>query len=182
MIARFHPVKDHGTFLSAIALAAREIPGLRALCIGRGVAAAESGLPARVAQLGIGHICELVEERADLERIYPGIDVACLTSLAEAFPNVLGEAMAHEIPCVATDVGDSAQVLGDTGHLVMPQAPAAVAAAMIEFFRMGSQRRNQLGLRARARIVERYSMPVISARYLELYQSLLEGTRCEKST
>lgn len=182
MIARFHPVKDYGTFLAAIALAAREIPTLRALCIGRGVTAADSGLQRRVAELGIGDICTLVDERADLVTIYPGIDVACLTSLAEAFPNVLGEAMACEIPCIATDVGDAAHLLGVTGRLVRPGVPQEVAAAMVELFRLGPERRGELGRRARERIANQYSMPVVAGRYLDLYESLLGRNDSEESS
>jgi len=182
MIARVHPMKDYDTFLEAVSLAAADVPGLCAICIGRGTQGSGSTLSARVAQLNIGGICKLLGERADLEDIYPAVDVACLTSAwGEGFPNVLGEAMAYEIPCVATNVGDAAQVVGAAGRIVAPRKPAEVAAAIVELFRMGEERRKQLGRDARKRIVEEYSIGAITARYLDLYGSLFEGTRCAES-
>lgn len=182
MIARSHPMKDYNTFVEAIALAAPQVPGLHAVCVGRGVDGAPSALPARVTELGIGHMCTLLGERTDLEDIYPGIDVVCLTSAwGEGFPNVLGEAMAYEIPCVATDVGDAPQVVGNTGRIVAPRSPAEVAAAIVELFRIGPERRKQLGQRARMRIVEEYSIDTIAGKYMDLYDSLFQEKKCLES-
>ncbi len=172
MVARFHPMKDHATFLQAISIAALQIPNLRAVCIGYGLKDRQD-LRALMQRLRIEEVCALLDERADLERVYPGVDVACLTSAwGEGFPNVLGEAMACALPCVATDVGDTGMLLGGVGLVTPARSPESIAAAIVELFQMGDASRQRIGSAARARIVNDYSLESIARRYLDLYQQV----------
>src|SRR5205085_6797857 len=106
------------------------------------------GLTDRVVRLG---------DRRDLERLYPAFDIVTLSSaFGEALPMVLGEAMASGVPCVATDSGDAELVVGDTGIIVPPRDPAALAAGWAQLIMLGEQGRSALGVKARARICEHY--------------------------
>jgi glycosyltransferase involved in cell wall biosynthesis len=126
------------------------------------------GIGARVVQLG---------ERRDLDRLYPAFDLVTLSSAyGEGFPNVLGEAMASGVPCVATDVGDAAAIIGDCGGIVPPRDPAALAAAWARIAALAPAARAALGLRARARIVENYALDRIVAQYEALYDEIAGGT------
>jgi glycosyltransferase involved in cell wall biosynthesis len=177
MVARFHPMKNYPGFLQAAAIVAKSVPRLRVVCIGTGVAAADSPLRALAAQLGLGNQCALLDERADLERVYPGLDVMCLSSTwGEGFPNVLAEAMACGVPCVTSDVGDAGQVVGDTGYVVPPGGIREMADAIVACLRLDEEGRDGLGLRARSRIVDRYSIPAVASRYLDLYGGLATGS------
>ncbi|MBV8778044.1 MAG: glycosyltransferase, partial [Alphaproteobacteria bacterium] len=128
--ARYHPMKDHATFLAAAARLAQRRPEVRFVLAGSGADGANPQLTALVRESGAGAAVMLLGERRDLDRLYPAFDIVTLSSAyGEGFPNVLGEAMSRGVPCVATDVGDCAEILGDTGETVPARDPAALAAA-----------------------------------------------------
>lgn len=166
LVARFDVMKDHATALNAL----RQFPDAHLVCVGRDVVATN---PAFAAPDLAGRL-HLLGERRDINEILPGCDVATLTSaFGEGFPNVLGEAMACALPCVATDVGDTRAILGDTGLLVAPRDPAALSAAWRKLADAGPAHRADLGIAARARIVAHWSLPAIVRRYEDVYSSLM---------
>lgn len=174
MVARCHPMKNYSCFIEAIARASRSLPRIRAVCIGSGVASADSPLRSFIGKRRLEDKFVLMSERTDLERIYPGIDLLCLTSSwGEGFPNVLGEAMACGVPCVATDVGDAAAVMGDAGFLVRPESPQEVADRIVAFSMLDREARSKLCDGARRRIEQMYSMPAIAAKYMQVYREVL---------
>lgn len=174
MVARYHPMKNYSCFIEAIARASRSLPRMRAVCIGSGVASADSPLRSLIGKWRLEDRFLLMSERTDLEQIYPGIDLLCLTSSwGEGFPNVLGEAMACGVPCVATDVGDAAAVIGDTGFLVRPESPQEVAERIVAFSRLDREARAKLCDGARRRVEQMYSMPAIAEKYMQVYREML---------
>jgi glycosyltransferase involved in cell wall biosynthesis len=172
MCARLNPMKDHATFLAAIAEVRTRLPGVRGILAGRGT----EMLASRVAELGLAENVTLLGERSDLPNLLPGLDAFCLSSaFGEGFANVLGEAMASGVPCVATDVGDAAEIVGDTGRIVPPRQPALLAAALEELLNMSAPWRHELGLRARARIEDRYGLAGIARQYADVYAAVASG-------
>jgi glycosyltransferase involved in cell wall biosynthesis len=99
------------------------------------------------------------------------------SAYGEGFPNVIGEAMASGVPCVATDVGDSAVVIGDTGRIVPPKDPAALAAAIEAMLDLPQEELHELGRRARARIEAEFSIGNCLGRYSELFDSAVINER-----
>jgi glycosyltransferase involved in cell wall biosynthesis len=170
--ARYHPMKDHATFLAAAALFAETRSEARFVMAGSGVDTGNRALAELIAAHGIADRVVLLGERRDLAALYPAADVVTLSSaFGEGFPNVLAEAMGRGIPCVATAVGDSAEIIGDTGDAVPPRDPAALAAGWGRLAAFGLDGRRKLGKAARARVVERYDLATIIGRYEELYES-----------
>jgi glycosyltransferase involved in cell wall biosynthesis len=175
LAARAHPMKDHGNFLRAAALLAGMRPEARFLLAGTGVDPAHGELAARVRELGLEGRVQLLGEQRDMRSFYAALDLAALASAwGEGFPNVLGEAMAAGVPCVATDVGDAAAIVGDTGRIVPPRDPEALGGALAELATLGPSGRRALGTRARERVLARYALPAIAARYENLYRGALE--------
>jgi glycosyltransferase involved in cell wall biosynthesis len=103
-------------------------------------------------------------------------DVLVSSSLAEAFPLVIGEAMATSRPCVVTDVGDSAYLVGDTGRVVPSRDPNALASATLDLLSVPSASRRALGEKARARIAKCFDLDLIASRYEALYLEELAGS------
>jgi glycosyltransferase involved in cell wall biosynthesis len=170
LAARYHAMKDHDNFLAAAArLAARRGDAVFVLA-GAGIDAANRSLSAAVAAHGLGDRVRLLGNRADMARVYSALDIASLSSAyGEGCPNVLVEAMACGLPCVATDCGDAALLIGEDGLVVPPRDPAALAAGWERLAALGSAGRRQLGARARERMVADYDVAAIAARYAALY-------------
>ena len=112
----------------------------------------------QVRRCGLESIFRFLGARQDVETILPACDVGCSTSITEGFSNAIAEFMACGVPCVVTDVGDSAVIVGDTG-LVTPKAdPRAVADAILKFLRLSPDERAVLGQRSRNRIVDHWPL------------------------
>jgi len=172
MVARFDPQKDHRNLVQAAGvLKEREVDCCFVLC-GNGVDAKNAQLAGWIRDAGVEDRFFLLGLRDDIPMITAGLDIACLSSAGEGFPNVLGEAMACEVPCVATDVGDCADIVGDTGRIVPPRNPEALAGAICELIEMGHERRKQLGRGARERVRERYELGDVVRKYEDIYLSV----------
>ena len=174
LVARLHPQKDHGNFIAAAGLVARRRPLAHFVLIGTDVVADNPDLGAQIQATGTPERFHLLGARADLPRLTAAFDIGVTASAyGEAFPLVVGEAMACGVPCVVTDVGDSALMVADTGRVVPPRDPAALAAAIESLLDLPDGERRMIGTAARARICAEYALPVIAQRYHRLYDSLL---------
>jgi glycosyltransferase involved in cell wall biosynthesis len=172
MMARFDPQKDHRNLVQAAkVLKGREVDCRFVLC-GNGINANNAQLAGWIRDAGVEDRFALLGLRDDIPKITAGLDIACLSSAGEGFPNVLGEAMACEVPCVATDVGDCADIVGDTGRIVPPRNPEALAGAICELIEMGHEGRKQLGRGARERVRERYELGDVVRKYEDIYLSV----------
>ena len=171
--ARYHPMKGHGNFLAAAARLASAYPKLLFAMAGAGTDPSNLDLAAAVAAHGLAQRALLLGDRRDIETLYPAFDIVTLSSaFGEALPMVLCEAMACGVPCIATDSGDAALVIGEAGIIVSPRDPAALAAGWAQLIALGDEGRAALGARARARIVEHYDLDRVVPRFEALYQEI----------
>jgi glycosyltransferase involved in cell wall biosynthesis len=120
IVARVHPDKGYDTFLAAAERVAQTTDARFVLC-GEGATSANQALCSEIQRRGLTDACHLIGSRSDMPRIYASLDVAVSASNTEAFPLAVGEAMACEVPCVATDVGDSRMLVGKHGKQSFPQ-------------------------------------------------------------
>jgi glycosyltransferase involved in cell wall biosynthesis len=162
-VGRLAPIKDLPTFFAAMAQAATARPDLAVVAIGRDLPRAIEALPQSRDDLAkLEGRLTLLPEQADVRGWYQAFDISLLSSSAEGFPNVIGEAMASGTPCVSTDVGGCAEIIADTGYVVPVRAHSAMAQAVLEIAAMTPQDRAALGARARARIAKHYSIGSIA--------------------
>jgi glycosyltransferase involved in cell wall biosynthesis len=173
IVGRYDPQKDHATFARAAAAIARARPDVRFVLAGPGIDSDNRELGDMLAREGVAGCCILTGPVADPRIVYNALDVLVSSSaFGEGFPNVIGEAMACGIPCVATDVGDAATIVSDAGRVVAIRDPAALARATLALLDLAPPARAQLGQRARARIERDFSLPGVAARFQELYLEL----------
>jgi glycosyltransferase involved in cell wall biosynthesis len=173
-IGRLLDQKDYPTLLQAFQPLASD--RARLLIAGRGPLLEE--LQQRTQQLGIAGQVEFLGVRHDIAALLASADGFVLSSAWEGMPNVVMEALAAAKPVVATEVGGVAELVeaGQSGFLVPPGDPAALAAGMRLLMSLPEEQRNQMGLRGRQRMVTRYSLEAMADRWLALYRELL-GSR-----
>jgi len=170
LVARFDPMKDHVNFVRAAGLIAGENPRLNFALVGQGVDPSNKELLSLIQSEGLQARFHLMGLRDDVSSITAAFDIACSSSSGEGLSNTISEAMACAVPCVVTDVGDSALLLGDTGKIVPPQDPQAFAAACRELIALSPDQRLHIGMRGRERVRENFSLSAVVGRYQNLYQ------------
>ena len=121
----------------------------------------------------------LLGAKPDVCSYVSSLDVFLLTSMAEGFPNVLGEAMASGLPCVTTNVGDCKRIIGSYGVVADNDDVKSMAKAVTKVLQMSQQDRSALGASARNLIKQKFSIKVISELYWRYY---CENPNFEKET
>lgn len=158
-IGRIDPMKDHPTFLRAAAVVSRSHARTCFVIAGDGPEEDRKRLESLADMLGISSSVQWLPASDAPQRVMAALDVFVSTSAwGEGFSNVLAEAMACGVPCVATDVGDAGVVLGGVGRLVQPGDPDATAAAILEVARTTGAPHGTPVSEARERIVTRFSV------------------------
>ena len=178
MVGRFDSQKDHENLLNA--LAGLDLEKLDAYCVlvGNEISDRNETLMSWIQARGLGDRVLLLGQRTDIPAVMNALDVHVLSSaFGEGFPNVVAEAMACGTPCVATDVGDAAVIVGDTGWIVPPKDPVALAAALADAL---SRHSDVAGWRqrkeaARANIEQRFSIEVMVRGFHEVWARLAPG-------
>jgi len=175
LVARYHPMKGHEVFLRAAKLLSRDRPALRFVLAGHEVTRENPALAALIEELRLGEHVIVLGERSDMPRLTAALDIASSSSVrSEGFSNAIGEAMSCGIPCVATDIGGSREIIGETGVLAPPGDAAALARAIGVILDESIDQRRARGAAARARVEQKFSLPEIARRYHELYRARVE--------
>lgn len=130
-VGRYDPLKDHQTLLMAISELKSLKSGFEVILVGTGLDDSNSTLKNFVESNNLSGI-KMLGRRNDIPSIMNACDVFVLSSVSEAFPNVLNEAMACGTPCIATDVGDVSNIIADTGWIVPPKSPRDIAQSIYE--------------------------------------------------
>lgn len=170
MVARADALKDHESLITAIAIVRRTIPNTHLVLVGAGVDTTNGALVSLIRAAGIDNCTHLLGARSDVEAIDASLDVFVLASRSEGLPLVLVEAMSCGVPAIASDVGDCARVIGDTGRVVAVGATDELAAAISEVLALGATQRATLGARARSRVQAEYSLDAALAGYSEVWR------------
>ena len=176
MVARYHPMKGHHNFVEA----ARRLHSVGSdamfLLAGRGVTSANADLDTHIGTGSFRRRLRLLGEVGDIPSLMASLDLLVSASAyGEGFPNVVGEAMATAVPCVVTDVGDSAFLVGDNRCVVAPKDPDALSAAIASVLDLDENARTSISRQARDRVIRNFSTRKMTARYAAVYESVLKG-------
>lgn len=173
MIARYDPMKDHVTFLQAVKKMLPKFNDIQFVLVGEGINKSNKPLMEKIVSLELESYIHLLGARQDIPDILNALDVLVLPSaFGEGFPNILGEAMASGIPCIASRVGDSAAIIDNTGIVVQPSNPEQLANAIEALLQLDKIERQRLGELARSRIIENYQFSKVIKKYETIYEEL----------
>ena len=173
--ARLHPLKGHAVFLRALELLKEKHVDFQVKMAGTGISCINPNFSA-ILPLSVIENTVAIGPQSDMPAFYAGCDVFVLSSLGEAFPNVVAEAMLAGLPCIVTDVGDAAEIVGNTGWVVPANNPEALAEAMHQAVMALADVEAWATRRAaaRARIVAEYSMEKMQARFEAAWIAAIE--------
>jgi glycosyltransferase involved in cell wall biosynthesis len=177
MVGRYHPQKDHGNLIEAMRLLKQERYAFTCLLVGDSLTEGNIELNQLIRQAGIDEHVRLLGPRTDIVAIMNALDIHVLSSLGEAFPNVLAEAMACGTPCVTTDVGDAALIIGDTGWVVPVRNSRELADGLAAALTAHHAQPEGWPLRqnaCRERITAKFSMTSMLAAYQKLWNEVVE--------
>lgn len=176
-LGRFNADKDHANFILAAGQLAKRHDRLHFLMVGTNLDAHNQDLMRWITETGYPDRFVLLGERADVPVCLAAMDIFCLPSRTEGFPNAVGEAMAMGLPCVSTDVGDVAMLMADTGVLVPKGDPDALAQGVARLLALAPDARVQLGQRAKARIHSEFTMERARKCFEGIYENVTAGSK-----
>lgn len=174
---RVDPIKDLETLIRAFALVRERLPDTRLRLFGgtpRGGEAYRERCEALAAELGHGDAVTFEGRVDDIKDAYAAGNVVMLSSISEGFPFTLIEAMSCGRATVSTDVGGVREAVGDTGLVVPPRDPGAMAAAALELLD-DPVRRRAMGEAARLRVIEQFTLRQTIDTFRAIYHELAAG-------
>ncbi len=172
-IGRDDIAKGRPFLIEAFAAVLTWIPHARLMLVGRGMSDTNPELRRLLVSSGVASRVILVGEYSPSSELYPAMDILCSSSVAEGFPNVIAEAMCCEVPCVATDVGNTKELLDGVGVVVPPRSAACLAEALAAVCREGTDAWDERGARGRSRIAKLYSLGRVVDDYAQLYNEMI---------
>lgn len=171
-IARWDPIKDHLSVIKAADRVRKRFPDAMFVMVGKNIDSSNPTLRKAIDAHGLQDAVILLGEQTDIPRIVATFDLSVSSSIDESFSLVTAEAMASEVPCIGTDVGITASLIGDTGIVVPPASPERLAEAIETMLSKPESERRALGAKARERIQTLFSLERMVRDYQVLYREL----------
>lgn len=172
-LGRWVPEKNYYNQLAAFSGIQKKYPHVVFLMGGRGVNEKNIQLTTECKRLGLSSSIRFLGEVSNPQEFYSSIDVLVLPSLTEGFPNVVGEAMCCEVPCVVTPAGDAPEIVGETGVVLDSYDAEEIQIGIEKMLNLNNIDRRRLGNLARQRVVEKYSVQAMAEKYESLYHEVI---------
>ncbi len=173
IVGRVDPQKDHRGFAAAAGVVAEALPDARFVLCGKGTEPGAEPLHGWLLEQGILDRCHLLGVRHDVPSVLAALDVLVSSSAGEGFANAVGEAMACGVRCVVTAVGNSAELVGETGAVVPAGDPLKLGSQVLGLLELPDDERGALGRAARERVGARWSVDATVRSYVTFWSSLL---------
>lgn len=172
VVGRFDPLKDFHNFVTAASYIAAKRDNVKFMMVGRENEWSNATLRGWIEEADLAKSFHLAGQQTDVAYYLSAMDVFCLSSVNEAFPNVVVEAMAMGLPCVVTQAGDAADILGDDDFVVPVKDPVSLADALLRMCHLDSFDRKLLGEINLKKVREEYGIEKIRRKYEEVYDEV----------
>lgn len=179
-IGRWSPQKDYPNLIKSIKLIQQKNMEVNFLLCGMGIDKTNKELINLLKENKVEKNIMLIGRREDIPRILSAGDGLVSSSLGEGFSNVIGEAMACETPCIVTDIGDSAYIVGQSGIVVPPQNSELLSKAVLDFLNKTKEEKEEMGKKARERVIEEFEITKVARKFEEQYERLTSKSSVKK--
>lgn len=168
-VGRWDIQKDYYTLLRALNEIKNQNVLFKMIMVGTNLDSSNKELEELLTRYNLKENLFLLGRRNDIPELLSAADIYVSSSLGESFSNAIGEAMACELPCVVTDVGDSKVIVGDYGKVVSPRDYKNLAKDLKSYCESNSNYRRIIGSKSRERIIENYSIYSVIAEIEKVY-------------
>ena len=170
-VARYDQKKDHLNLLNALSLIRRKNIDFFCILIGSNIDNNNIILTSEIKKLKLSKNVKLLGQNDNILQVMNGLDILVQSSrYGEGFPNVIAESMACGTPCIATDVGDAAFIIGKTGWIVPPNNSIKLAKAIEKGLKeIGTKNWNKRCFEARLRIKKNFTVSKMLQSYNEVW-------------
>ena len=178
-VARYDPQKDHFNLLEALSLVRSKKINFFCVLVGHNITKNNTKLVSKIKKLRLSRFVKLLGQVDDISEVMNGIDINILSSsYGEGFPNVLAEAMACGTPCITTNVGDSAFLVGNTGWVVLPKNPFKLAEVIEKAINEKiNSNWNKKCIKARLRIKKNFSLKGMVNKYNKIWLKIYKSNK-----
>jgi glycosyltransferase involved in cell wall biosynthesis len=175
LVGRWNAQKDHHNLIQAISLLKKKDIHVQCVLVGPNISRENDALFQMIQGYGLENDVMLLGPRSDILDVMNALDMHVLPSaFGEAFPNVVCEAMACGTPCVVTDVGDAAFIVGDTGWVVPPKNPEMLASAIESAMeQICGETGSSIKARCRERVQNHFEIEKITGKYHDVWKSVI---------
>jgi glycosyltransferase involved in cell wall biosynthesis len=170
-VARWDQQKDHLNLFKALSILNNYSIPVKCILVGSGMTKDNNKLLNLISITSVDHIVKLVGPISNINPVFSTFDIHVLSSLGEAFPNVVAESMCCKVPCVVTNVGDASYIVGNTGWVVPPSNPELLATSIYEAiteFKDKEKWSNRKEI-CRNRIIQNFTIEKMYDKYLEIW-------------
>lgn len=172
-VSRFHSIKGQNIFVKAASIVVRAHPEVKFLLVGRNCDENNNELVGCLAKYGLLNSFVLLGERNDVPACLSAMDIFCMPSLSEGFPNCLAEAMAVGLPCVATDVGEVSSLTGGTVVIVSSGSEIDLVEGLLKVIILSKEQRLKMGVEAKNRVISEFSIEKARDRFMDVYEQII---------
>lgn len=174
-ISRYHPMKGHDILIKSISIILNKHKNIHLYLYGKDVNIYNKKLTKQINDLNLNFNVHLMGSVDEVEKIIPAFDLSVISSKwGEGFSNFLGESMACGVPCISTNIGDSAYIIENNNFIVAANDADNLANAIFKYIQLNANEKKNISINLRTKIEENYSALKISKKYYNLYNNLLK--------
>ncbi len=172
VVGRFDPLKDFHNFVVAASYIVASRGDVKFLMVGRNIEWSNQELCGWIKAEGLEKKFQLVGEQSDVPYFLSAMDIFCLSSVCEGFPNVVAEAMAMGLPSVVTQAGDAADILGDNNFAVPVEDSVLLADALVRMCALDLTERSLIGKKNAEKVRNEYAIEKTWQKYAAVYDKV----------
>jgi glycosyltransferase involved in cell wall biosynthesis len=174
-VGRFHKIKDYPTFFAAAGIFHKLNPEVHFVLVGDGLTLDNHYLLKLIEENDIKAVTHLLGRRTDINKIIASLNISVNTSFDESFSLSMAESMASEVPCVSSDINGVKMVMGNKIKYANVGNALDFSNKLDTIYKMSIKQRKSIGVNARLKIKNNYTVEKMTDKYLQLYDDIFNN-------